>query len=309
MSPPCLERPCARGLAFALCVRRAASSLVRLSPSGRVQRAWVGNMALRREREAEKNAAAAEILGTRLQRARAHDLRHKHHAALIARTVADFVRRRRSLVSSLHGWLSKRVSKQSRSLLGFKWRKRYFWVASGALRYDSVRAMADPALRGAPLKYLREAVASTKVPGEFSLTFGSGGPADCISIMLRSDVPSDAEFWRRSLLWLAHLTTQLPPPRTLTLAAAAPRAPPAIPAPSVDQAPQPGIVRNRENKVAKTGHRQRKKEAKPDPAKWVFVEKLFAGAQRYLSIGEVEEVQGVISEGVEKFEVSKQVST
>ena len=64
------------------------------------------------------------------------------------------------------------------------------------------------------------------------------------------------------------------------------------------------IIRNRANKVPRTSRRQRKGEAAADPDKWAFSEEVFDGSQRYVSIGEVEKEDGLISEGIERLKSS-----
>ena len=188
---------------------------------GRVQRAWVASVARRREAEARGQAATAELLTLRLARARASELRTKHFAALVARHLRLFVQRRIRMSEALRGWLSKRVQPGSLAPPGRRWRRRFFWVAGGALLYDSVRWRSVHA-RAIPIRELSEAKRAG--PCEFHLKFGAAGR----SLTLRSLNAGDAEFWRRSLLWLAKLIEAPPstplanahPPPSLVVRAA-----------------------------------------------------------------------------------------
>ena len=172
-----------------------------LRAAGRVQRAWVSQLAKKREREAEAQAASAEWLALRLARARSSELRTRHYAVIIARRFRQFVQQRLQAAASLRGWLVKRVQPHSSTAPGHRWRTRYFWVAGGALRYDSVKYRVAR-MHGWPIRELRAAVPLG--PGTIRLLFGRGSVARH-SMVLRSREPGLAEHWRCQLLWLAHL--------------------------------------------------------------------------------------------------------
>ena len=174
---------------------------------GRVQRAWVASVARRRELEARGKAENAELLALRLARARASELRSKHFARLIARHLRLFVQRRIRVADALRGWLSKRVQPGSLAPPTHRWRRRYFWVASGALLYDSVKWRTARS-RGMSIRELSNATRTGAC--EFDLSFGRGKVSRTLSLRAAEDV--EAEYWRRSLLWLAKLA-DAPPPR------------------------------------------------------------------------------------------------
>lgn len=168
---------------------------------GRVQRAWVASVARRREREARGQAEAADLLTLRLARARAAELRTRHFAALVARHMRLYVQSRIRVAGELRGWLSKRVQPGSWSAPTHPWRRRFFWVADGALLYDSVKWRTARS-RGIPIRELSE---THRIgPNDFRLRFGRAGSSRTLT--LRSSDPAAAEDWRRKLAWLARIS-------------------------------------------------------------------------------------------------------
>jgi hypothetical protein len=155
------------------------------------------SVARRREQALARQAAEALVLHTRLARARSKELRARHYAALIARSLRGYVQRRLAVSESLCGWLLKRNRRADSVHFGSQWRRRYFWVASHALHYDSVRSRRDPCLRPFPLSAL---VSATAHEEELVVQFSPG------ALRLRAPDAPAAEHWRRSLLWLAHLS-------------------------------------------------------------------------------------------------------
>ena len=216
---------------------------------GRVQRAWVASVARRREAEAEKQAETAKLLELRLARARASELRARHFAVLIAQHLKRYFSRRIEVAGALRGWLSKRV--HTSSLAPSKWRRRYYWVSAGALRYDSVeRRMAH--LHGWPLRDLVEASA-LKRRGEFALVFRTADDGRH-ALRLRAATEADAAFWWRWMRWLAHLSTDGGPQLTPVPAAsmARPQRQPPQP-PSQPQDQLAALAALRDVEAARTG--------------------------------------------------------
>ena len=227
-----LRRSLARRYA-AYATRKKAIGLVRtkLAKSrgeravGHVQRAWVAKVARKREIEARTQAATAEQLALRLARARAADLRTQHFATLIARHLRQFVQRRLRVAGSLRGWLAKRV--QHKGAVINPWRRRYFWVAGGAILYDSVKWRTARS-RGLPIRELSEAVRiRPNTSTDFELRFQRGIVRRTLS--LRAAEASEADFWRRSLLWLAKLADAPPRAPLSAVHPAGPSAPPQSP--------------------------------------------------------------------------------
>lgn len=227
-----LRRSLARRYA-AYATRKKAIGLVRtkLAKSrgeravGHVQRAWVAKVARKREIEARTQAATAEQLALRLARARAADLRTHHFATLIARHLRQFVQRRLRVAGALRGWLAKRV--QHKGAVINPWRRRYFWVAGGAILYDSVKWRTARS-RGLPIRELSEAVRiRPNTSTDFELRFQRGIVRRTLS--LRAAEASEADFWRRSLLWLAKLADAPPRAPLSAVQPAGPSAPPQSP--------------------------------------------------------------------------------
>ena len=92
-----------------------------------------------------------------------------------------------------------------------EWRRRYFWVAGGAILYDVARTIAWPthASGAHPTKHL-----------EFELRFQRGIVRRTLSLRAAE---ASADFWRRSLLWLAKLA-DAPYNASLTIRSSSPNA-------------------------------------------------------------------------------------
>ena len=172
--------------------------------AGRVQRAWVASVARRREDEAVAQATAAEQLILRLARARASEFRTRRFASLITRSIRSFVHRRMAVAASLHGWLSKEVSSSSPAPPGWRWRRRYFWVAHGKLLYDSVRSSQSWQEPSAQAGLISELSGARCIQGSVvCLSFARHN--GFTTLRLRANDAAEAEDWRRGLLWLAQM--------------------------------------------------------------------------------------------------------
>ena len=111
----------------------------------------------------------------------------------------------------MRGWLYKRVS-HPYAPPGLQWRKRYFYVERGELRYDSIKAQratsgesAGPAF---PLRLLRSC---DRFGDKFCVTCDETDDAGTpLTMLLRAESKETAAFWCSALLWLAHLRIDAP---------------------------------------------------------------------------------------------------